>query len=348
MTTRDDRAGRPVRLKDVGERARVDPSLVSRVLNGDTKISIPDATRERILLAANELGYKPNHAARALVTSRSSTLALLVPQVSNPVYSPVIAGAQRHAFELGQVIVVGELTSALGAAGDQAELTTTTLDQHRVDGRMLASGTIDDRAVRALIADAPRTVVVNRRVRGAPCSVVVDDAAGSALAADHLLDLGHRRIAVMSGPRNIETSKRRIQGFTKALDRRGVQVAAEIDATGWTAEHGYEAGLEYLPRRGRITAIFGCTVMLAVGLLRAANELSISVPDELSIVALHDCEFAEFTWPPLTTVAMPMEELGAVAVEQLMSLIRGESVPGSIKVGSPPTLVERRSTAEVR
>lgn len=334
--------GRKVTLKDVGSHAHVDPSLVSRILNGDPHISVPEATRRRVLDAVEALRYRPNQAARALATSRSSSLAFLVPQVSSPVYSPIIAGAQQRAFDRGQIVVVAEIGSV-----DVPSPLAATLDAQRVDGRLLASGTVGDRGVRDLIKQGPPTVVVNRRVRGAPCCVVVDDAAGAGLAASHLIELGHRQLAVVAGPAGVDTSRRRIDGFNSYAGQWQATKVTDLSAGGWTARHGYESALQFLTGRRKFTAVFACTAMLGVGILRAANELGIDVPGELSIIALHDCEFAEYTWPALTSVAMPMEQLGAVAVDQLLALIRGQSPAPHTKIKDAPELVIRRSTAAI-
>lgn len=328
---------RPPTLRDVAARAGVDRSLVSKVINNDPRLSIPDRTRERVMRAIEELDYQPNLVARGLRTTQTYMFAFRLPELTNPVYAPIIAGAQRRAMEHGYVIAVMGLDQLAPDANQTQRV-------RRVDGVLLASGTLPDDAVRGLVEIDTPTVVVNRRVDGVASSILVDDEAGSQLATEHLLDRGHRNLAVLTGPRGIDTSDRRLEGFQRAVDAVAGTRSEVVHAEGWSGSAGYEAGCELLARSA-VTAVFAATSMLGIGLLRAAHEAGRLVPDHLSIVTLHDSDWLNYTVPPLTAVAMPMEALGAAAVDQLLRLVQGESSQASVVTEPGPALVVRESTA---
>jgi LacI family transcriptional regulator len=322
--------------------ARVDPSAVSRVINNDPNLNIAPQTRARILDAVEKLGYRPNVVARGFRVSRTWTIGFVVPDIGNPVYVPIIEGAQRRAEELGYGIVIG---SQRGGATDRTFL--RLLREGRVDGLLIASGTMHDDLMRSLADDGGGPVVlVNRQVEGFPCSVIVDDEAGSQLATTHLLDQGHREIGALIGPPNIDTSRRRKDGFRAAIRERGGN-GHVVSSKSWTTADGYNATPRLLGRYPGITAIFSSTLLMAFGALRALEERGIKVPEEMSVVALHDSDLATYTSPPLTTVAMPTQELGSAAVDLLLEQMR-EGKTQSVLVPGPGQLITRQSVAAPR
>jgi LacI family transcriptional regulator len=185
---------------------------------------------------------------------------------------------------------------------------------------------------------------VNRRVSGIESSIILDDAAGAEIATTHLIDLGHTRIAHIGGPRDVDTSIRRSEGFRAALEARGIADYAIVDAMGYPVQAGYDAAMQLLSRPDKVTGIFAANVMLALGAIRAARVQGCRVPDDLSVVALHDFPLAEFIEPPLTTVAMPLRELGARAVDMLLARINGAPGEGTM-LTLPPRLIVRASSA---
>lgn len=333
------RTGRPT-LRDVAALAGVDPSAVSRLVNDDPKLSVSDATRRRILDAIEELDYRPNMMARGLRMARTWTIGLVLPALRNPMYAHIIRGAQARAVEAKYGIVLGSQVEA------QTEKTfARLLIQGRVDGLLVASATLDDDFIRSLVNDdAGPVVLVNRHVTGIDSSVVVDDAAGSQLATKHLLALGHQNIVALVGPADIDTSIRRQQGFEDAMDSAGTGASRVIAAGGWDAAAGYRATSWLLDDPSGVTAVFASTMMLGVGALRATHERGVDVPAELSIICMHDDEMLDYTHPPLTTVRMPLEQLGVAAVDELLSRIDGSAGENVLVPGSGE-LVERGSVA---
>jgi LacI family transcriptional regulator len=333
------RVGHRATIRDVANAAGVDPSLVSRVVNNDPKASASPATRARILEAVEELGYRANAAARGLASSSTQTLGLVLPDLANPMYGSVLAGVAREAEATGYGLIV-----ASRAEGEPEESFSRLLQTGPVDGLLVASGLFGDDFLRKIthVGGGP-VVLVNRRVRGVHASVTVDDAAGSALAVGHLVEHGHRDIIGLFGPDEIDTSLRRRTGYEQGM-RDGGSEPRSIGLESWSMHSGYEAALEILQSGQRPTALFASTVAMGIGILRATRELGIDVPTDLSVIALHDIELADYLAPPLTVVKMPTEDMGARAVRLLVSLIGGGE-PANQVVRGPMSVVERATVS---
>ena len=326
-------------LRDVAALADVDPSVVSRVLNDNPRLSITPETRARVVAAIKELDYRPNVMARGLRLSRTWTIGLVLPDLTNPVYGQMVKGAQIRAQGAGYAVVVGSPLNAHSIEPSFARL----LEEGRFDGLLVASAMLDGDDIRELATGAPPVVIVNRRVDGVEASVILDDAAGSSLATGHLLGLGHERLAHIGGPADVDTSVRRREGFERAAARDRAAQTVVVAGAGYDAESGYEATMRLFRGELEITGIFAANVMIAIGAIRAAEELGKAIPGDMSIVALHDFQLAAFTQPPLTTVAMPLEELGAAAVDVLLARIEGGSGESRV-ITTPPALILRKST----
>jgi LacI family transcriptional regulator len=326
-------------LADVAQMAGVDASLVSRVLRNDPRGFASAETRERIRAAAQEVGYRANAAARGLRSSRTMTLGLLLPGFSSPVYSSIAHGVEERAGRHGYGLVLGT-----HAAGDPQETITDMLMHGRVDGLLVSSGRIEDRALRRLVEQVPQSVVlVNRQVRGVAASVVLRDADASAVAVAHLAELGHRRICGIFGPSSLDTMVRRRRGFFAECAERGVRACA-VDMAERDQRAGFDGVRRALERDPRPTAVVAGTFPMAVGALAGLHDAGIAVPREMSVVALHNDELADYLVPRLTAVGMPTERLGAEAVELALALVNGGE-PRRVVVPDPPRLVRRESTA---
>ena len=334
--------GQPT-LRDVAAFAKVDPSVVSRVVNNDPRLSIAPETRARVLDGIETLGYRPNVIARGLRLARTWTIGFVLPDLQNPVYAQIVEGAQRRAQDAGYAMVIGSPLERQTIDDSFARL----LQQGRFDGLLVASASLDDREIRTLAALPAPVVIVNRRVEGIRSSVIVDDASGSRLATEHLLDLGHKRLGHISGPLDVDTSLRRKEGFQAAVAKRRIRRSAVVAGVGYDARAGFNAARQLLAERPDITGIFAANVMIAIGVLRAAGECARRVPDDLSVIALHDFPLAEFLQPPLSTVSMPLAELGAAAVDLLLERLDG-GLGARRTLLTPPTLIVRSSTGPPR
>jgi LacI family transcriptional regulator len=331
-----------ITIRDVAALAGVDVSLVSRVLNDHPKASASPATRERILEAARSLGYQPNVVARGLRMARTWTLGLLLPNLTNPLYAAIARAAERRAQERGYGLVFGTQVE-----GEEEATFARMLQQGRVDGLLTASGVLGDRLLRRFTGgERGPVVMLNRRVRGVRSSVTVDDAAGAALAAEHFAELGHVHVAGIFGPAAIETTRRRRAGFIAASAAAGLR-AAVIDTAALDPAAGSQAAIEIFAAHREVTAIFASTFAMATGVLRAARLAGVRIPDDISLLALHDSELADYLSPPLTTVALPVDEMARRAVDLLVDLIGG-GAPRNVVVRTEPRLMLRESTGRPR
>ena len=327
------------RLEDVAAAAGVSKSTVSRVLSGDPTLSVRDATRERVRALAQELGYRPHPVARALAVPATGALALLVPNLSNPAYVEIIRGAYRRARERGYVLLCAE--DFEGQEADEAF--TELVDGGRVDGLLIASARPEHRLVEALERHWVPHVFVNRSVPGAPANVTLDVARASRLAYEHLAGLGHTRIGHLAGPHEVQSARGREEAFLAAAAEHG-HGEPPVARAAFTPPGGAEAAERLLTEHPQVTAVFTSSLAQAIGLLHVARERGRTVPGDLSVIAYDEVPVAEYLDPPITTVAMPLSELGAAAVEVLADLLDGREARSQV-LGSEPTIVERESTA---
>ena len=328
-----------VTLKDVAALAGVHPSAVSRAVNNDPNLSVSEETRRRIMAAVERLGYRANLSARGLRVAATWTVGLIIPSISNPMYETIVRGVENAAVRRGYEIVIGSQIE-----GRSAQTFANLLRQGRVEGLLVASGTLHDDFIREIAGDGRGPVItVNRRVIGVPSSVIVDDERASGKVVGYLHDLDHRELGGIFGPGNIDTAIRRRRGFQSAIKRMGLR-AQIADCVGWSARDGYLGTIEILERRPSITAVYASTLLMGIGALRAAAEMGRSVPASLSIVSLHDHPIAEFLNPPLTTIRLPTERLGAQAIDLLIEL-RSGGRPRGILIEGCGEIVERASHA---
>jgi LacI family transcriptional regulator len=331
-------------MSDVAALARVDKAIVSRVVNDDKVLTIRPETRERVLTAIRELGYRRNMAARSLRTAKTGTIGLFIPDFANPVYAEIISGAESAALARGCVLMVGSSAVTGGKANDYLE----ALGEGRVDGLLLAGGPITGAEQETLASLGLPWLLVNRRGRSTSRYVVLDDAGAAVTAVEHLLELGHRRIAHVGGLSGADTARRRRDGYRKALRQHGIDPEPDLMVTAdYTPQGGAEATKALLAaRRRRPTAIFVANVASAIGVLTAVRQAGLSVPDDISVVAVHDLPLAEYLVPALTTVRMPLRRLGARAAELLLTT--GPDEPVTEVVRDPLELVIRSSTTHPR
>ncbi|OLF14128.1 hypothetical protein BLA60_02920 [Actinophytocola xinjiangensis] len=330
-----------VSITDVARHAGVTPAVVSRVLNGDPKLQVRAETRDRVLAAARDLDYTPSHAARALRHNRAGALGLAVHDVANPLYGEIILGAQRAAAEAGHVLLLADIDGL--ARGD--ETFHRAVHGGAIDGLLLQrAGTPSDRKVITTASTRIPTVLLNDRSESL-ASVALDDAGGTRLATQHLVDLGHTRVAHLKVG-GTQRSGQRVRGWRETLTRAGLSAdPGWLVAGGHTVDSGLAGMRELLAVRPAPTGVVVGNVLAAIGALTAAREAGLRVPEDLSVIAFHDVTYAGHLVPSLTAVAMPMRELGAAAVALLLERLGGAD-PRHVVVRDPePMLVARGSTA---
>ncbi len=330
-------------LSDVAALAGVSVSAVSRVLSNAPSSRVSSATRQRIEDAARELDYHPNFAARALKFSRTNVVALVVPDLTNAIFSELMRGVEEAAAELGYMVLLARAESMQPIAASMAKL----VGEGRVDGVLVQVGdnmTSEDLA--GILDGRVPTVLINSRRDDHIGSVILPDQAGVAVAVEHLVGLGHTQIGLVNGLPTTDSAERRRQGYEQAMAAAELPVNPDFVATlGYGPTQGRAAmrALGTLPTRP--TAIVVANVNAALGLLVEARALGIRVPDDLSIVAIHDAWTAENAWPPLTTVKMPLYELGKRSMAAIFDRIRAEAIDDTVVTDPVPLLVLRESTA---
>ena len=337
--------GRVATIRDVAERAGVHPSVVSRVMSLDAGLRVREQTRARVLRAIDELGYVPNSVARGLRVAQSGSVALVVPNVANPAYAPIVAGAQRRAAEAGLALVLG--TVSRDRQGDLSDF-GHLLQRGRVDGLLVAVARLSDPELVALESSRLPVVLVNRRSTLGLTYVVADEHMGGLLGTEHLRGLGHERILHMAGDLGVDTWARRHEGFLAAMADAGVgplKRAAMVQPGGITEEEGYDAARTVLRRSGRDrpTALFFGDTRAALGGLAAARDLGVRVPQDVSFMGFPDNPFAAYSAPRLTVVHLPLELMGYTGMSVLAQLIGGERVKSEV-LSEPPVVIEREST----
>lgn len=331
-----------VTLKDVARRAGVHPATASRALNLETRLLVSEVTARRVLAAAAELGYQPNAVARSLRTRRSSTIGVLVPDLTNPLFPPMVRGLSDRLESHGYVALIGNTDGDDGRGRRVFE----QMGARHVDGYVLATAHLDD----PLLADATRSgvpvVLMNRVAAGEDFpAVTVDNEAGVRLAVQHLVELGHRGIACIAGPQDVSTGLARYSGFRSAMTDAGLDVPEErvAFARSFSIDEGYRCARQILAGPDGCTAVAAGNDMLAVGCYRALDEAGLSCPGDLSVVGFNDMPFIDMLRPPLTTVTFSHQQVGAQAADLLIERLGGSTGPAKI-VYLDPELIIRGST----
>jgi len=323
-------------IADVARAAEVSTGTVSHVLSGARNVR-PE-TRARVERVIAELCYRPSTIARALTSRRTRTVGMIVPDVTNPFFADLIWQVERALTDADYALIFGN--SANDPERERSYL--EGLLQRGVDAAVLVVTADTDESLLRRIAEEIPTVHVDRPA-GAADAVVGDNAAGTAVAVDHLVALGHRRIALVNGDERLPTARERRAGFDAAAARHGLEAAAHT-AGPFTLESGQRLALrllEYGP-----TAVLAGNDLIAMGVLNAASERGLRVPAELSVVGYDDIAYAAFTSPPLTTVRQPGGEMGTETARLLLSRLDGyDGDPRRVVVH--PELVVRASTGRV-
>jgi LacI family transcriptional regulator len=332
-------------LTDIAREAGVSVSTASRVLSGDTSLRIRPDTRERVEQIAQRRAYVPNHLARSLRLARTGSVAFVVPEVNNAIFTEVLRGVEDGADELGLDVLIGS-----GRRIDAGNGFLERLDaERRVDGFLIQPSDVADPNHPDEVFAGKNGPVVWLNTYREDGSVFLDNARAARLATEHLLGLGHTRIGFLGGPAGSFTGGERRDGFTAALAAAGVPLHEEWTmAGGYSAQAGDRAARALLEVRpvDRPTALVVANVNAALGVLGAARQLGVSVPGDVSVVALHDVWFAEYSEPRLTVVRLPLYEMGQHGIRDLSAQLNGQTPLARRIVDPAPELVRRESTAK--
>jgi LacI family transcriptional regulator len=311
-------------LEDIAKKAGVSRSTVSRVINNDPNVKVE--TREKVLAVIRAENFHPNHAARALVTQRSEIIGVVIPTheniffTDNSYFPQLLAGINQTTRErdFGMLLWLGEML-------DQDDKLMGRIANNRLmDGVVVASMTSDHPRYAEVLALQQPFVMIDKPMQRAEAVnyVTVDNLRAAELATEHLISLGRRRIAHITGHPNITDGQDRLQGYKNALLRAGLPVDPNLIVEGFfNRQAGHNGLAKLLPYHP--DAIFAAGDTIAIGVLQAAHRLGIKIPDDLSVVGFDDIDVAAQAIPMLTTVRQPVQQKGAVAARLLIDLIEG-------------------------
>jgi LacI family transcriptional regulator len=331
---------RPVTMAEVAAHAVVSVSTVSHVVNGTRPVS--DALRARVLEAIRQSGYSPNTVARSLATSDTHLIGIVMSALTNRFFVPVVAAIDRAGRRHGYSSV---LADSRDRVDDEAEAVNILLSR-RVDGIVLAP-TAGDREVvlEKLAAQEVPTVLIDRFVDDRFDQVGAENTEATASLVQHLVALGHSRIAFVSGMRNLSTSRERVAGYWLGLERAGLCFQRDLVCSGRSATASAERGvISLLARRDPPTAIVSGDADMTIGVLRALQRNGMRVPEDIALVAYDDLEFGDVLQPRMTVIAQPVSEIAGKAVSLLISRITGKDKtrdPQRIQIAA--TFIHRES-----
>lgn len=311
---------------DVARLAGVSPAVVSYVLNDGPRPVAP-ATRDRVLHAIDELGYRPNAVARALRLRKTHTLGLLVPDNSNPYFAELAKALEDEAYAHGYALLLANSSDS----PERERRQLRTLIDRQVDGLLVIGSS--QHSIDAAAANVPIVLLDRAGDAGRLPSVVVDNRGGAHAGATHLLEHGRFHVACISGPLSLPAARERFQGFLDAVgDSAGRRLAAEVP---FTRDGGHRATLDLLRRDPRPDALLACSDLQGIGALHACWELNLRVPDDVAIIAFDGTQESEYTNPPLSVIQQPIAEIAADAIEKIINPAGGvsQSVHGYTVIG---------------
>jgi LacI family transcriptional regulator len=331
-----------VNIKDVAARANVHPSTVSRVLNPSTRSMVSEDVANRVTKIADEVGYARSPLASGLRTGKSYTIGVIIPDLSNPVFPPVVRGIERTLSGAGYIAILAD--SDNNPKSERAIF--DSMKSRHIDGLIMATAHTEDPIVSACVDEQMPVVLVNRTTDAHGVTEVINnDELGIQMAVSHLVDLGHRRIAFLGGPESTSTGRDRRQAFETQGESGAFELLTDlvVGCPTFSVAAGRAGMTEILDRNSPFTAVVAANDLLALGCYDALRERGMSCPDDISVTGFNDMPFVDRLSPPLTTLHIPHDELGVQAARLLLEEIRDPDFKART-VRLDPTLVVRGST----
>ena len=338
-----------VTLKDVARDAGVHVSTASRALNEETRSELSVETANRVVAAAERLGYQPHPLARGLRTNRTQSVGMVLPDLISPFVAPILTGAQQALSEVGYSLLIG----SDDASSPRTMTALETFLDRRVDGLIVANARLKFAPPERVLQHEVPTVLVSRSAENdAFPSIVGDDLAALSLVVGHLVALGHTRIAHVAGPLDISTGLFRKIGFVNAIEQAGLPTTNchVYEAGSFRSEDGHAACIRLLESGDTPTAIVAANDLLALGCIDAIRERGLAVPGDVSVTGYDDIALVDRLNPALTTISLPYESMGAAAGRLLLNLMAEDDrvVRSSYEpVKLDPSLIVRSSTSPV-
>jgi LacI family transcriptional regulator len=312
-----------VTVKDVAREAQVHPGTVSRALNPDQRHLISEETVRRVEATARRLGYQKSPIGRGLRTGESFTIGVVIPDLTNPLFPPLVRGIEDYLHPLGYTALLTNTDSE--PEREISDLAALTARQ--VDGFIIAQTSSNIRLVEKMITDGTPVVLINRSVERVPVfAVTPDDRHGAAIAVDHLVELGHRRIAHLAGPPSLSPGHDRHRAFLETMQGHGLETPKELVAfaESFTGGAGVAPTEALLAAGMPFTAVFAANDLLALDCIDVLRAHGLACPDDVSVVGFNDMPYADRFTPPLTTIRFSHYEEGRAAAELLLSQIKGD------------------------
>jgi len=330
----------PMTMKDVALRAGVSFSTVSHVLNNTRYVS--EELRTKVLKAMEDLGYTPNQLARSLRSGKTGIIGMVVPDTSNPFFGRVAYRVQSACFSKGYTVVFSNSDGNF----EKEKIYTKALIERHVDGIIFIAGGKSLEHLDAIQNHNIPILIADREVNSPNLdSVISDHKGGGHIAAQHLIDLGHSRIGCITGASSVTPSADRVVGYREALKKAGLKLDESLILRGnYEFESGYQNGRKLLLMKKPPTAIFACNDLMAIGVIRAANELGFKVPHNLSVVGFDNVHFSKYCSPPLTTVHQAKEQMANVAVDMLIERINNPQLKTRKKVLNTRLIIRQSTT----
>lgn len=329
-------------IKDVANLAGVTPSIISRYLNNDPTLSIKEETKDKINKAVSELKYKPNSIAQGLRTKKSRMLGIMIPDIGNPTFSDLLKGAQDAAYNNDFFLVICNTEEN----NEKEDYIVNMLLEKNADGIFLASAYINSNVTKKLDKAKIPYVMVNRTIRSEKgYSVSCDNISGASMVVEHLISLGHKKIAHIAGSLFTDTATGRLQGYRKTLiDNRIDYFPDYIVEAPFSFEGGYIAMKKLLELKDIPTAVFVVSDLPALGALSAIKETNILVPDDISLAGFNNNWVVNQVTPRLTTIETDFYNMGYKGAEMLIQLVN-ENQPEQAHIVFKPKLIVRESTS---
>ncbi|HNB40756.1 MAG TPA: LacI family DNA-binding transcriptional regulator [Anaerolineales bacterium] len=326
-------------IRDVARQAGVSHQTVSRVINGSEDV-LPE-TRAIVEAAIEELGYRPSAIARSMARGLTHTLAIISPNLTDYTFASVIEGAEVEARQHNYFVLSSSASDPQAFRGLVDEL----VGHRRVDGLIVINPYADER-YQLMPKDFPVVFVGARSHDENVCSISLDDDKVAYEATQHLISLGHKRIALVTGPMEEDCSQDRLAGFQRALNEAGIPFEQSLMFEGdWSATSGSEALADFVKKGNLPTAVFAQNDRMAMGVMRAARDANLKVPDQLSVIGVDDMPLSSYFDPPLTTMRQDMPLIGQEAIRKLIDIIQNKTVEQTV-LKLPAQLVVRQSTVK--
>lgn len=330
-------------IKDVALRARVSTTTVSHVVNRTRFVS--DPVRHEVEAAIRELNYVPSAVARSLKSNSTKTIGMLIPNCSNPYFAEIVRSVEDHCFGAGYTLILCNTDDEPHRQSAYLQ----ALTEKRIDGMIIIS-TGEGKDFQRMLHGLPiPMVLLDREIDEVNCDLVeTAHLQGGLMATEHLIGLGHRRIACLAGPANLNSSAQRIEGWRSALAKAGLAASPELLwHSDFTSQGGFNTMQAILASPLAPTAVFVCNDLMSIGALSAAHQAGTQIPQQMSLIGFDDIELAQFASPALTTIAQPKQRIGIAAVDMVLERIQGGRIQAR-QVILLPELIVRNSTAVVR